>query len=178
MHQPARTGKAMSRCLHVPSILQSTCTYHSLPAPQMLLPRVHYTLRMYYAAQQANEILNLAVSSLPANVSRIYASLVGTAVTYCIFAGIIMGLGVWKGWTDSDQDLQGEAHGREGGFAGRARGKGGNRVALVGGSVQKASPTLQTASPTSFWHDGGYRLDAVHEALDALKPNACSMTHR
>lgn len=93
--------------------------------------RVHYTLRMYYAAQQANEILNLAVSSLPANVSRIYASLVGTAVTYCIFAGIIMGLGVWKGWTDSDQDLQGEAHGREGGCAGGARGKGGNRVALV-----------------------------------------------
>lgn len=94
------------------------------PAPAAHCPcplvgaRVHYTLRMYYAAQQANEILNLAVSSLPANVSRIYASLVGTAVTYCIFAGIIMGLGVWKGWTDSDQDLQGEAQGGRGGAQG------------------------------------------------------------
>jgi hypothetical protein len=75
----------------------------------MLFLRVHYTVLAYNNTAAVIQILNIqGEGSTNSNINRIFESLQATAVVYCIFSGLIIGLGSWRGMLEMDLDLSGE----------------------------------------------------------------------
>jgi hypothetical protein len=72
---------------------------------------VHYTVLAYNNTAAVIQILNIqGEGSTNSNINRIFESLQATAVVYCIFSGLIIGLGSWRGMLEMDLDLSGRLH--------------------------------------------------------------------